>query len=294
MLLFPFAASAQEDSLSKELEDLMADGEKEYVIASFKGTRLINMATLEVAGKRTLDFRIAHRFSNINGSGNADAGYMFFGLDGPASMRISLDYSFDGRFQFGIARNNLEKLYEGSLKYRVFRQTTDNKIPVSVTAYTVANVTGLKPKDDPARPHRFDYFSSRMSYTTQLIIGRKFTKSFSLQLLPTYIHYNLVSYAQDKNDVFALGASGRYKITKRMAITGEYIARLNKYSAFNNSDYVNSASIGMDIETGGHVFQVFVTNSFSMNESQFIPYTSSRWKDGEIRLGFNISRAFTL
>jgi hypothetical protein len=140
---------------------------------------------------------------------------------------------------------------------------------------------------------QFDHSSDRYAYMFHLMLARKFSEKLSLQINPMFIHYNLVLNTTDKNDIYALAGSGRYKVSRRIAITGEYILHLGKYVR-DASLYTNSASIGMDIETGGHVFQLFVTNSQAINEVQLVPFTNSFWKKGEIRFGFNISRVFSL
>lgn len=279
------AATAQDDLGS------MLDSEekptKEYVTATFKGTRLINSHTIETVGKRTLEFRIAHRFGEFN-SGIYD----FFGFDGGASIRMSFDYSYDGRLMFGVGRNSVNKLYDGYIKYKLLRQTTTKGMPVSVTLVTNANITAMRDANSAANGYnRYSHFSSRMSYMTEIIIGRKINKTLSLQVAPMFIHFNQVERITDKNDVYAIAAAGRVKLSNRMALTGEYIYRLNKYSKSFSSFY-NSASVGIDVETGGHVFQMHVTNSLGINETQFVPYTSTSWKNLGIRLGFNISRVF--
>jgi hypothetical protein len=257
---------------------------KSLTIASFKGTRLINSPTLEVVGRRALDFRIAHRFGPFN------SGYQnFWGIDGPATIKLSFEYSFDGRFMFGIGRSSAQKLYDGFLKYRLLRQTTKNEMPISVTLYASANINGQKQESLPY----YHNFTGRMSYAYQIIIGRKFNEHLTLQVSPTIIHYNLVEKSTDKNTTMAVIGAGRLKFTRSMALTFEYGMRL-KGMTNDFSSYFNTASLGIDIETGGHIFQMFVTNSTGMNEVQYIPYTNTSWKDGGIRLGFNVSRVFAI
>jgi hypothetical protein len=280
-------AFAQEN-LSDLLEEDELEEEK-YVSATFKGTRLINLHTIETVGKRTLDFRIAHRFGDFN-----TGAYNFFGLDGGASLRLGLEYSYNGRLMFGLGRSSIGKLYDGFIKYRLLRQTTDNKMPISATWVSSINLTAMRdPNSSITGYNKYSFFENRLSYFNQLIIGRKFNESFSLQISPTWIHYNLVEKVTDSNAMYAVAIAARVKLTKRMALTGEYVYRLNKYSDVFSSFY-NSASIGIDVETGGHVFQMHFTNSLAMNEVQYIPYTSSNWLKGGIRLGFNISRVFSL
>lgn len=284
IFLLPLCASAQDEMamLAK------ADSSTEYTTATFKGTRIINFESVEVVGKHVLEFMIQHRFGDINGGANS-----FFGLDNGASIRFGLGYSPNGRLEFGIGRTSLDKLVDGYLKYRLLRQTVDGGMPVCVTLFGGAYVTAQADPNAATNGYNmYHYFGDRMSYSFQPIIARKFSDNFSLQMSPTYIHYNIVTNITDKNDVLALGLAGRYKFSKRMAITAEYGARYKSYTA--SSAYHNTLGIGWEIETGGHVFQMFITNSLGIVEPQFIPHTTTSWKDGGIRLGFNISRAFNL
>ncbi len=277
---------------AQDLEKMLAEETppaKEYTGATFKGTRLINFHTLETPGKRTLEYRISHRFGTI-GSGAEN----FYGLDGGASIRMGLEYSHDGRFTFGIGRSNIEKALDGYAKARILRQTTDNKMPLSMTWVSSMFCVTQKDANKAVNGYdRYQYFSSRLAYAHQLIIGRKFSDGFSLQIAPTLVHLNLVEKATDKNDIISLAAATRIKLSKRVAITAEYALRLNDYSS---NRYYNSFGMGIDIETGGHVFQIHVTNSQGMIESQYLPFTTTDWtfKNPGIRIGFNISRVFSL
>ncbi len=288
ILNISFKLWAQEDLLNS-LENEQPQS-KQLVFASFKGTRLINLHTIETLGKGSLDFRISHRFSDFStGASN------LWGLDGPATIRLGFDYSVTDRFTVGIGRSSYGKLADGFLKYRILRQTMDNSMPVSLTGLITMNVSLDKdPNKNILGVDKYEKFSSRIAYMYQLMIARKFHERLTLQVSPTFIHYNMVMNLNDKNDILALGVSGRFKITRSISLTGEYIFRINDYTPDQSDLYHNSASIGMDLETGGHVFQVFVTNSFAINEVQFIPYTTSRWDKGQIRLGFNVSRVFAV
>ncbi len=279
-----FQAKAQDDLLS-----MVGDPEAEHgpVYATFKGTRLINFHTIEVPGERTLDFRIAHRFGTFN-----TGGYNFWGLDGGASIRMSFEYSYDARLALGIGRSSVDKTFDGFAKYRLLRQSDDSKPPVSVTLFSGIFATSLKDSDDGLlNVDKYENFSSRLSYCHQIIVGRKFNDKFSLQIAPTYVHANLVEKLDDKNDAIIIAAAARYKVTQRMAITAEYGWRATDYT---NSKYYDSFGVGIDIETGGHVFQMHLTNSFGLTENQFYTRTTDSWGDKGIRLGFNISRVFTI
>lgn len=284
---FSFQYLQAQDDLLKEI-DKIDEKQPEYVTSTFKGTRLINLHTVETLSKGSLDFRISHRFGDVSSGGKN-----LWGLDGPATLRLGLDYSVTDRLVIGVGRTSYKKYFDGFVKYKFVRQQNDGPW-VSVVGVSSVNVTT---DDDPNKSitgvDRYQYFSSRVAYMGQVLIARKFSPKFSLQLTPTIIHYNMVTKANDKNNIYAIGISGRYKFTRSLAVTGEYIARTLKYTP-DNSQYKDVASIGLDIETGGHVFQLFFTNASAINEVQFIPYTQGSWSKKEFRFGFNISRVFQL
>ncbi len=278
-------AMAQDD-ISKILEDNTQDV-KTLSIATFKTTRLINFHTLETLGERTLDFRISHRFGPLN-SGVDN----FWGIDGGASIRLGLEYSYDGRLMFGIGRTSYQKMLDGFVKYRLLRQTEEKGMPVSVTLLAGMYCTTVKDiMKQTTGFGRYDNFYSRLSYSYQAIAGRKFNKHFSAQIAPWFVHYNQVDGILDANDMYGVAGALRYKFSRSMALTAEYAFRVNSYS---ERDYYDSFGIGFEIETGGHVFQMHVTNSFGLVENQFLPYTDTKWGNGGIRIGFNISRVFTI
>jgi hypothetical protein len=286
-LLTVYNAMGQTDSMLNSL-DVQVPVQK-YVDAAFKSSRLVNFHTVETTGKRTLDLKISHRFGDLSGGLNT-----FFGIDGPANIRIGLEYSPDGRIQAGIGRTSYQKTYDGFLKYKLFRQRTDNAMPVTITLLSCMYV--ISDKDPSASFTGYDhyqYFTSRMSYNYQVLIARKFSERFSAQLAPTMIHQNLVEKITDRNDMYAIVVMARYKFTKRMAIAGEYAYRLSQYTQ-DMTPYHNSVGLSLEFETGGHVFQIVASNSFGLLESQTIPYTTNDVTEGHILIGFNIGRFFTL
>ncbi|SMO43801.1 DUF5777 family beta-barrel protein [Solitalea koreensis] len=282
-LILPFSAMAQDDPM--KLLEQRDSVKNEVVSATFKGTHVINFNSVETVGPRTLEFQIQHRFGPFN-----SGGYNLFGLDQGATIRLGLSYSFNGKFEFGIGRSSIDKQYDTYVKSRVLRQSI-GKMPVSLTLFGGAYYTTVHDNQVVPGIDRYEYTSSRFSYVAQAIVARKFNENLSLQLSPMLIHYNLVDKITDKNDIMALGLAGRYKLTRRMALTTEYGLRINNYSL---QQYYNSFGLGWEIETGGHVFQVVFTNSLGITENQFIPYTNTKWSNAGIRLGFNISRVFTL
>jgi hypothetical protein len=299
ILFFAFLSVAIfSKSHAQDLNSLMeeeAPTGKEFTTATFKGTRLINMHTIETQGKRVLEYRISHRFGDIN-SGGANA----FGLDGGASIRMGLEYCVDGRLNFGLGRTNINKTVDGYAKYRLMRQTNGKQNPLSITLLAATYYIGAKDPNQAINGYdRYDPTTNRMSYCFQAMFARKFGDKLSLQLAPTMVHFNLVERAADKNDMFALAFVGRVKITKRMAFTAEYAYRLTtdyaaQKDAAGTALYYNPIAFGVDIETGGHVFQIHLANSQGMIESQFIPFTATSLKDWGLRIGFNISRVFSL
>lgn len=287
IIFLPIKGICQDDLLSLLEQDSAQTKEKEYATATFKGTRLINFPTVEVPGKKSLEFRIAHHFGDIN-----QGAYNFFGLDGGASIRLSLEYSHDGRFEFGAGRSSQEKVYDGFLKYKLLRQTTDNKMPVTVTLFTSMFYTSINDPNKVATGiDRYQFLSSRFSYANMIIIGRKFSERFSLQVSPTLVHYNMVDFIADNNDLYAICYAARFKYSKRGAITLEYGQRLNNYSTVT---YYDAVGVGVDIETGGHVFQMYLTNTVGLIEPQYLGRNMSRWQNLGLKLGFNISRMFSL
>lgn len=280
--LMAFTTNAQDNNWKKDNSDTSKFSK------TFYNSRLINFHTVEVCNKRTMELRISHRFGAING-GPREA----WGLDGGANIRIGLDYSLDGRLMVGIGRSSYQKMYDGFLKYRLLRQTKDGYTPLSITLFSSAYYIHLKDPNKAANGFdKYEYSPwSRYSFANEIIFARKFSDKFSLQVAPFFIHYNLVDKITDLNDVYGATAAFRYKVAKRFAITGEYGLCLNNYS---RDKYYNSMGIGFEIETGGHVFQVHFTNSTGITENQYLPFTNTRWTNAGIRLGFNLTRAFSL
>ena len=281
--LLPFGLFAQEEDLLSLIEnDSTADSTITYAEASFKTTRVVNGHSLENTHAGVLDFKITHRFGEIS-----TGLYEMFGLD-QASIRIGFYYGITERLMVGLGRSSWNKTYDGFLKYKLLRQSSGAKnMPVTVVWFSGMYVNSL----DWAEPDRENYFSSRIDYAHQLIVGRKFTEGLTIQLMPSLVHRNLVESSDIANDVYALGVAGRQKITKRIAINAEYFY---VFPDQIQSIYKNSLSLGLAVETGGHVFQVMVTNSTAMTENGFIAQNTGDWMDGDLRFGFNISRVFTL
>ena len=273
---------AQEDLMDILNKD--SKPEINYTTATFKSTRIMNGHSVEKMPPGQLDFRISHRFGRIN-----SGAYEFFGLD-QANIHFGLEYGIMKWLMIGIGRGTYEKTFDGFAKFTLLRQSSGARfMPVSVSLLSTAALKSVKWAD----PLRTNYFSSRLSYVGQILIARKISQGFSVQIIPSYVHRNLVATELDPNDLYAIGAGGRMKLTKRISLNAEYYYLTNPKTYMSQQVY-DPLSIGFDIETGGHVFQLIFTNSVAMIEKGFIGETTGDWLKGDIHFGFNISRVFTL
>ncbi|WP_339791842.1 MAG: DUF5777 family beta-barrel protein [Imperialibacter sp.] len=267
-----------QDDLLAGLEAEQAD-QKTLVDATFKGTRLINGHSIETRKQGVMDFIIAHRFGTIDGGA-----YELFGLDN-ALVRIGLEYALTDRLYVGVGRSSFEKTYDGFVKYRLLRQSTGKgSVPLSATWLSSMALKTLK---DPT----YDLlFTDKLAFTHQLLLARKFNNGLSLQLMPTWVHRNLIGETDLNNDILALGIGGRIKLSQRVALCAEYYYQFQHL----NENTQNALAIGVDIETGGHVFQLQFTNATSMVPKGFVSETTNDFFKGEIHFGFNVSRTFQL
>ncbi|HWB24648.1 MAG TPA: DUF5777 family beta-barrel protein [Chitinophagaceae bacterium] len=263
-------------------EDQKPDKSKtDYVTSTFKTTRLINGQSSENLGKGVLDVKISHRFGTLN-----SGAYQLFGLDN-ATNRIGVDYGIFNTLMVGVGRSSFEKQFDAFGKLKILRQSTGRiNMPVSVSYYSSVMLKTLKGTDS-AKTH----FSDKLFFAQQLIIARKFNDYLSLQVVPTLVHYNIVPFHNMPNDLYSIGFGGRLRLSRRVNLTAEYYYQLPGHSL---PGYYNSFSVGIDIETGGHVFQFNISNSTGMTERTFITQTTDKWSDGGIHFGFNISRVFTV
>ena len=272
---------------AQDVDSLLSDittPKTDYTSATFKATRIVNGHSIEQMKEGQLDFRIHHRFGQVN-SGPSE----LWGLD-QSNVFFSFEYGATDWLMVGLGRSSYQKTFDGFLKFRLARQASgEHSMPISLSALAETDMF-TTPWQNPAATN---YSADRFSYTLQLMLARKFTEALSLQISPTFVHKNLVTSAVDVNDVFAMGFGGRYKLSNRISFNAEYFLTI-KPSIIGQSTSINSLSLGFDIETGGHVFQIVLTNSLPMIERGFITETSGRWGDGGIHLGFNISRVFTL
>lgn len=280
-LLILFLSFIEVNAQDNDLMALLYEQTEEPIIfaeATFKGSRLINGHTVQNRKGKAFEFLISHRFGRLN-----SGAYELFGIDG-ANIRLGFEYGLSDRVTVGLGRNSFEKTFDSFFKVRLLRQSKGRKLmPVSAVYLTSVALKTLKGQE------QFNSFTSKLTYTHQILLARKFNKIFSMQLMPTLVHRNRILAEQENSDVFALGLGGRYKITQRLSLNAEFYQRFNTPESDTN---YNSLAIGVDIETGGHVFQLHLTNSRSMIEKGFITETSGDFFGGDIHFGFNVSRVF--
>lgn len=288
-LLIIFSIFNSYAALGQDLMDLLdqeVPDEKSYAIATFKGTRVVLGQSVKMRQKKVLELFVMHRFGPMD-NGIEDA----YGLDN-ANIRIAFEYGILDNLNIGFGRSSVLKTYDGFLKYRFLRQSKPGSPITAVAFASFARNTNEAPPDVSLD------FQHRMAYTYQILIARKFSETFSLQLTPSVTHKNLVTFNTDDNTQFALGIGGRIRLSPSVTFNAEYFYQFNpnkfQSTATTREDYHNSVSVGVDIETGGHVFQLHFTNSAAMIDKSIIHETSDSVQDGKIRFGFNLSRTFQL
>ena len=253
---------------------------KNYASSTFKGTRILNGHSIENRKKGALEFVISHRFGRINLGAEE-----LFGLD-QSNIRFAFEYGLSDNLMLGVGRSSFEKTYDGFFKYKLVKQSSGKKsFPFAISLFgSMANKT-IKDYDPADKPS----YNERLTYTSQVLIARKFSPGFSLQITPTYIHRNSVKINEDPHDIFAVGFGSRIKLSKRVSFNSEYYYALDHLKSI---DAKNSLAFGIDIETGGHVFQIILSNSITMIEKSFITETTGDYFGGDMHFGFNISRTF--
>ncbi|MFT4522131.1 MAG: hypothetical protein ACI8ZN_001071 [Bacteroidia bacterium] len=268
-------------SIAFSQSDVLPEKEVMYTTNTFYSSRIVNCHTTELIVKKVLDFRINHRFGLLSG------GYQnFWGLDN-ATMRMSFDYGLTDNLNVGIGRSTFEKTVDGFAKYRFLRQIEDpGNMPISL-----AYIAGISMNGVEQPPNRTNYFTSRLSYLHQIVIARKFNAKFSAQLAPTLLHRNLIDSTHYQHDVLALGIGLRQKILPSITLNLDYFLLAPDQIA---NIYRNPLSLGIDINTGWHTFQLHVTNARGTFEKAILTQTTGRVGKGDLHFGFNISREFHL
>jgi len=277
LLLFLISISviAQDDLLDEiDTNDLGNN----YATAAFKGLKVVNFESTKLVAKKELILIIAHRFGSIENGFDS-----FFGLDDAVTL-INFVYGISDSFNVGVSRSSFQKIYEASAKYRLVRQK-ESGFPFTIVGYNSVMINSSLEEGNLPKLE----FSDRLSYTFQLLISRKVNSNFSLEIAPTFFHDNFVFFDNQHNSQYAIGLGGRHKLSKRWSINVDYGWHLNRA---DNSPFKNPLSIGFDLETGGHVFQMHFTNAQAMNTNGFLGQATGDWGDGDIYFGFNLSRVF--
>ena len=261
----------------EDLLGLIDDNPKTIpVMATFKATRIVNAQSIEMPKPRILEFVILHRFGSM-----ANGAYDLFGMD-EAVIRFDLEYGFSDRLSIGIGRSSLNKTYDIFSKLKIVDQRTGHRsFPISLVLFTKMEIETIMKDMD---------MQDRYTYDVQFLLAKKLNRSLSLQLMPTFIHRNLVETHNDYHDLISLGIGGRIKMTRRTSINFDTFFPIGR----RGETYKQGWGIGYDIETGGHVFQLMVTNARGSFESEYVENASGAFEDLNLYLGFNISRAFYL
>lgn len=274
LLILPFCLIAQDDLLA-ELDTIKVE---DYKSAAFKGLKIVNFESTKMVSSKELYFVVSHRFGSIE-TGFED----FFGLD-QAVTRLNFIYGISDAINIGASRSSFQKIYESSLKLRLLREKQGGFPFTIVSSSNILLNTAL---DEVVLPGL--EFKNRLGYTTQLLISKKISEGLSLQLMPTFFHDNYVPINEQDNSQYVIGFGGRQKLTKRFSLNFDYGYHLNRAET---SPFKNSLSIGVDIETGGHVFQLHFTNAQPMNTNGFLGQGTGDWTNGDVFFGFNLSRVF--
>lgn len=282
-------------------KEAAADVKKaKFVKGTFQSTNLINMHTVEMLGKNNLQFMVAHHFGVIWNK-DAEAGQNFaqvFGFNsGIAHTYLSLDYSITNYANIGLALTGNSK-FEGWGKFKILRQQTGAKnIPVTVGWVSIVNADALQNPVDTIKENKLGW--NKFSFIHQLLIARKFSSKFSLQLMPAFIHYNIIPYGiNNSNNIFSIGIGGKYQLSENKALTFEYARQLNMYEDVidRNGNIINYEpnllALGIEFNTGGHIFQFFIGNTTSATNIEQLSRNTNKIKDGKFALGFRLNRGF--
>ncbi|MEN8885167.1 MAG: DUF5777 family beta-barrel protein [Winogradskyella sp.] len=268
--------TAQEDDLLSEIDtDTVFNN---YATAAFKGLKIVNFESTKLVAKKELTLIVSHRFGSVENGFDS-----FFGLD-DAVTRLNFVYGITDAVNIGVSRSSFQKIYEASAKYRLVRQQ-ENTFPFTIVAYNSILVNTSFEKENLPKLK----FRDRLGYTAQLLISKKVSSKLSLELAPTFFHDNFVVYNAQHNSQYAIGFGGRQKLGKRWSLNMDYGWHLNRAE---NSPFKNPLSIGLDLETGGHVFQMHFSNAQPMNTNGFLGQATGDWTTGNIYFGFNLSRSF--
>ncbi len=273
---------------------IYSQDKSKVVYRTFKDSRVISVQSAETLPARKMDFRVSHRFGDLAGS---NGGWQtFYGLEDASDVLIGIDYGFTDRLTIGLNRTKgagpLTQLLNGIAKYKIVGQGIESGAPITFTLLGGVSLSTARKIDDLELLRSFPKTAHRFIYNIQGLIARRFSERFSMQISPGYIHRNFVK-EEDENGLFNLGFAARFQLTK---VFGLLVDTTIPFSSLRTTDrdYYLPLGFGLEIDTGGHVFQINLTNTTGLAATDYIPNTRSNWADGEFRLGFTISRLFNL
>mgnify|MGYP000302884885 CR=1 FL=1 len=275
---------------------------QDYVTQTFKDSRIVNTQSVETLSKRRLDVRIAHRFGDLLGDNGGWA--TFYGLENATDVMIGAEYGLTNDLTVGFFRSKgagtlpsgeagLRQVLNGTLKYRIIRQNREGGSPVTISVLGVSSMSAAERiEGNPDIIRNFSSFSHRFAYHGQLMIASRLSDRLALQLTPGYTHRNVVPF-QDENGIFSLGLGARLQVTRVFGLIVDYTQPFSDLRTTDNGFYP-ILGLGLEIDSGGHIFQLNFTNATGIVATDYIPYTTSNWLDGEFRFGFTVSRLFNL
>lgn len=260
------------------------ESQKTFITNAFNSSYVVNGHSTNTLSSGRLNFFISHRFGSFD-----QGAYNLFGLDN-SSIRFGLEYGITNNLTIGVGRSSSGKNYDSFLKYKLLTQSYGggSAMPVSVVWFSSMAVSSASWKSQVLHDSKY-MFSDYLVYTHQALVSRQFSSKLSLQVSPTLVHRNKVASAAEKHDIYALGIGGRLKVSKKMHITADYF-----YVANNAPGFHNPVALGIDLVTGGHVFQLYLNNAIGIIEKEFLTNTPSDVTKGQIRFGFTVMRSFVL
>lgn len=272
------------------------ESKEEVVIQTFRDTRVINSHSVETLAAGRLDFRVAHRFGDIAGS--SGGWQTFYGLESAADIMIGLEYGLSDKVMIGINRTKgsgpLKQNINGVVKFRLMNQERNGNLPISLAVVGLTSFSTMQKSEIEGVLNFFEKGSHRLTYHLGVLFARKFSDAFSAQFHTSWTFRNVVP-PNDQNDLASIGGAIRLQVSKAMGIILDVTSPVLSNLRNSENDYYPAFGIGFEFDTsGGHVFQVNLTNATGINETDYIPYTRTSWADGEFRLGFTISRQFRL
>ena len=277
---------AQQDDLLKKLEAETPPAPPQKMIATFKGEKIINIETNETVKRKNLNFRVNHQFGNI-GKESGGGYHNLYGLDQSNDIEIGFLYGFTDRLMAGISRTKRRENLVGEVKFRLLEQTTDNKIPLAITFFADMTYSMV---DASLVENTGKY---RVTYLDELILARKFSSRLSVVLTPVYIHRNVV-FVGDQNDVFAISGGFRMKFTQSASFILDYSHAFRTQPAKPSPQFIDPLGVGVEVETGGHVFTMMFSNANGILENDHIINTLDEWSKGGVKFSFIISRIFKM